>query len=161
VVSCIVTSHSLLNSRLFWDITSCNPSKVNRYLGGTFRLHLRLCSYCYIFHSGFLLGLFFDFDLEDGGDMFLRNVSWLSVGPSVGRVNCWWPRQHSRSWYRVPWDSWPYFTVSRLWESCNSPWVYFQQTTRRYIPKDRTFHNHSVRTSNPTHSHLGGNNIRR
>jgi hypothetical protein len=28
------------------------------------------------FHAGFLLGLFLD--PEDGGDMFLRNVGWLS-----------------------------------------------------------------------------------
>jgi hypothetical protein len=27
--------------------------------------------------AGFLLGLFFD--LEDGGDMSIRNVGWLSV----------------------------------------------------------------------------------
>jgi hypothetical protein len=27
-------------------------------------------------------------------------------------------RQHSHPWFRVPWDSWPYFTVWRLWE----PW---------------------------------------
>jgi hypothetical protein len=31
------------------------------------------CSACYLFHGGFLLGLFFD--PEDGGDIFLRNVS--------------------------------------------------------------------------------------
>jgi hypothetical protein len=30
-----------------------------------------------VFHSGFLLGLFFD--LEDGGDMSLGNVRWLST----------------------------------------------------------------------------------
>jgi hypothetical protein len=29
------------------------------------------------FHAGFLLGLFFN--LEDGGDMFLQNVSSLSM----------------------------------------------------------------------------------
>jgi hypothetical protein len=28
-------------------------------------------------HAGFLLGLFFD--PEDGSDMFLRNVGWLST----------------------------------------------------------------------------------
>jgi hypothetical protein len=30
------------------------------------------------------------------------------------------PRQHSHSWFRVPRGSWTYFTVSRLWEWCNS-----------------------------------------
>jgi hypothetical protein len=30
------------------------------------------------FHAGILLGLFFD--TENGDDMFLRNISWLSVG---------------------------------------------------------------------------------
>jgi hypothetical protein len=30
----------------------------------------------YLFHAGFLLGLYFD--LEDGGDVFFRNVSLLS-----------------------------------------------------------------------------------
>jgi hypothetical protein len=35
------------------------------------------CSACYLLHVGFLLGWLFD--PEDGGDMFLRNVSWLST----------------------------------------------------------------------------------
>jgi hypothetical protein len=43
-----------MKSSIFWDITPC-------------RALLVTC-----FHAGFLLGLFFG--LEDGGDMFLRNV---------------------------------------------------------------------------------------
>jgi hypothetical protein len=34
-----------------------------------------VCFACYLLLVGFLFGLFFD--LEDGGHMFLRNVSWL------------------------------------------------------------------------------------
>jgi hypothetical protein len=30
-----------------------------------------------LLHSGFLIGLFFD--PEDGDDMFLRNIDWLST----------------------------------------------------------------------------------
>jgi hypothetical protein len=36
---------------------------------------------CYIFHAGFLLGLFFE--PEDTGDLFLRNVGWLSTDSTV------------------------------------------------------------------------------
>jgi hypothetical protein len=32
----------------------------------------------YLLHADFWLGLFFD--PEDGGDMFLRNAGWLSIG---------------------------------------------------------------------------------
>jgi hypothetical protein len=34
-------------------------------------------STCYLFHAGFLLGFFFDF--ENGGDVFLRKVGCFSV----------------------------------------------------------------------------------
>jgi hypothetical protein len=34
-------------------------------------------SFCYLIHAGFLLGLIFA--PEDGGYMFLRNISWLST----------------------------------------------------------------------------------
>jgi hypothetical protein len=61
----------IMNSTIFWDITSCSLLKVNRRFGGTYRLHLHLVlATC--FHAGFLLSLVFD--PEDGGDIFLRNV---------------------------------------------------------------------------------------
>jgi hypothetical protein len=47
--------------------------RVNRHFGGKYRPHLQGKK-----KAGFLLRLFFD--PEDGGDMFLRNVSWLN-GP--------------------------------------------------------------------------------
>jgi hypothetical protein len=65
-----------LKSTIFWDITPCNPLKLSRRFGGTYRLHLHpskkpaLLVTC--FHAVFFLGLFFD--TEDGGDIFLRNI---------------------------------------------------------------------------------------
>jgi hypothetical protein len=53
---------------IFWDITPCSPSKFNR----RYEEHVTICSACYLLHLCFLLGLFFN--LEDGGDMILRNV---------------------------------------------------------------------------------------
>jgi hypothetical protein len=47
---------AVMKSSIFWDITPCSLSKVNR-------------SACYLLHVGFLFGLFFD--PEDGGNMFL------------------------------------------------------------------------------------------
>jgi hypothetical protein len=55
---------------------SC-PSKVNR------RSLLAPC-----FHAGFFLGLFFD--PEDGGDIFLRNVGWLSTGYTALYPRIWY-----------------------------------------------------------------------
>jgi hypothetical protein len=36
----------------------------------------------------------------------------------VSRVNYFWSLP-AQSWFRIPWDSWPYFSVSQLWESWN------------------------------------------
>jgi hypothetical protein len=65
-----------------WAFTSCYQR-----FGGTYRLHLQ----------GFLLVLFFD--LEDGGDMFFRNVAWLSMD---------YMTLYPRRWY----SSWPLLRTS-------------------------------------------------
>jgi hypothetical protein len=63
---CSTPGWTPVKSTIFSDMT-CSLLKVNGCFGGTYRLHLQ----------GFLLGLFFD--PEDEGDMFLRNVGWLST----------------------------------------------------------------------------------
>jgi hypothetical protein len=68
-------------SSIFWDITLCSSLKVNQRFGGTCRLHVQdRISQARNRHeagskqsSGFLLDLFFD--LEDDGEMLLRNAS--------------------------------------------------------------------------------------
>jgi hypothetical protein len=52
---------------IFWDITPCITLKANRS-----HLQLQQAS-CYLLHPGFLLS--FLFEPDDGGEMFLRNVS--------------------------------------------------------------------------------------
>jgi hypothetical protein len=70
-----------VKSSVFLDITPCSPLRINQRFGGICRLHLQGRSIsqaikqgvCYLLHTGFLLGLFFD--PEDGGDVFFPNVS--------------------------------------------------------------------------------------
>jgi hypothetical protein len=74
---------------IFWDITSCSRLKVNRPFGRICRLYLqslrisrarnqRRNNHCLpLAFTLISVGLFFD--LENGGDMFLRKVSWLST----------------------------------------------------------------------------------
>jgi hypothetical protein len=67
----------VMKRSVFWDIISCSPLKVNRCFGGTCRLNLRHDTGSRQDYAGFVRSLFFD--PEDGGGMFLRNVSWLST----------------------------------------------------------------------------------
>jgi hypothetical protein len=67
----------------FWDIRRCSPL-VNRRFRGTYRLHLqgRRISQARnqresMWQADPMLGLFFN--PEDGGDIVLRNVGWLST----------------------------------------------------------------------------------
>jgi hypothetical protein len=86
-----------MKGSVFWVITSCSPLKANRRFGGKCNLHFQgrricqACSTCHMLSSWFLSGLFFN---PEDGNMFLRNVGWLSTD------------------------------------------------YRRYIPEDRTLHNH-------------------
>jgi hypothetical protein len=68
-IICAKNTHgkAALKSTIFWDITPCSPLKVSRRFGALLATS---------FHARFLLALFFD--PEDGGDMFLRNIGWLS-----------------------------------------------------------------------------------
>jgi hypothetical protein len=79
---------------IFWDITLRSPFEVNWRFGGIYHLHflvrrisrrrnqpeirwqaeVLLTTY---FHAGFLFGLLFS--PENGADVFLRNVDWLST----------------------------------------------------------------------------------
>jgi hypothetical protein len=62
-------------STTFWDISPCSPLKINRrfekHIASTFRVE----EFCFYFRT--LLGLFID--PEDGGDIFLRNIYWVSA----------------------------------------------------------------------------------
>jgi hypothetical protein len=64
-----------VKSSILWYTTPYCPVKFYRHFKGLCRK--QIAAYCML-HAGLLLGLLFD--PEDGGDMFLRNVSWLSPG---------------------------------------------------------------------------------
>jgi hypothetical protein len=62
------------------NVTQCNPLKAKRRFGGTRRLHFqgrRICQARNQRVSGSKESKFFG--PEDGGDVFIRNVDWLST----------------------------------------------------------------------------------
>jgi hypothetical protein len=66
-VGCEVLTPVVMKSSIFWDTSPCSPVDVKWLL-----LVAR-----YVSHPGFLRDLFFY--AEDGGDKFVRNVSWPST----------------------------------------------------------------------------------
>jgi hypothetical protein len=62
-----------MTSSTLWDVKPCSALKVERRFGGTCRFHLSPGSACHLPHAGFLPGLLFE--LEAGGEMFLRKFS--------------------------------------------------------------------------------------
>jgi hypothetical protein len=76
-----VLTEVVVKPSVSWDVTPCSSLNVNGRFGGTYCLHLLA--------TCFMLGLFFD--PEYGGDMFLRNVGWLSTGYTLlylRKYNC-------------------------------------------------------------------------
>jgi hypothetical protein len=64
-----------MKSSLLRDILACNLLKVNRCFGEIDRLHLQA-----LFAAGFtLVSCLAFFNPEDGSDIFLGNVGWLSM----------------------------------------------------------------------------------
>jgi hypothetical protein len=77
----------IMKSSIFWDITLCSPLKDNRCFGGTCRLHLQGRRKS---HERNRREASSKQSPEDGGDMFLRNIGWLSTDYTV-----WYPRRHN------------------------------------------------------------------
>jgi hypothetical protein len=78
VVGFEVLTPVVMKSAIFWDITACSPLKVN-----ISEEHVT-----------------WFFDPEDGGDMFLRNVGWLSTDYTP-----LYPRTEKSSCLCVNWSS--------------------------------------------------------
>jgi hypothetical protein len=108
-----------MKSTIFWDIIPCSPLKVNRRFEEIYRLHLQgqiIRGTKTIVKAGGKqeyqaeLAIYFHafFDLEDGGDLFLRNVGLLS-------------REYTALFLRIPFIT----TAVRTSEpkTCGSVWV--------------------------------------
>jgi hypothetical protein len=96
----------VMKSTIIWDITPCSPLRVNRRLGGAYRLHLqgrRINRARNHRESSWQAdrGLFFD--LEDVGHMLLRNVGW-----HLTDYTTLYPRRYSSTYKQ-------FFTKRRSW----------------------------------------------
>jgi hypothetical protein len=69
-VGCVALRAFTLKGTLLWAVMLFANSSEDRLLLGS-------SSVCYLVHTGFLLGFFFD--LQDDVDVFLRNVGLLSM----------------------------------------------------------------------------------
>jgi hypothetical protein len=78
----------VMKSTIFWDITPCSPSKVNRRFGGTYGLH----SACHLLARWFIYHIIYTSLIIEA--LFLRNVGWQVSAPEnkfcinihIGRV---------------------------------------------------------------------------
>jgi hypothetical protein len=81
---CLCISELVIKTSIFWDIMPCSQWQLKLSVERTWSLQLqgwrispeRNTIAYYLRHADFLLGLFYD--REDGGDMFLRNIDWIS-----------------------------------------------------------------------------------
>jgi hypothetical protein len=77
----------------------------------------------------------------------VKNHSWFEYGSVV--YNCYWSSPAQSSWVWVPWDLWPYFTVSfsRLPQLGGpGPHIYLQEQCDPIIPPDIWFPFHCPTT---------------
>jgi hypothetical protein len=101
VVGFEVLTAVVMKSTIFWDIMPCSPLKANRHFRRTYRLHFQGRSISRTryqheimwqaepcFHAGILLGLYFY--PENGGNMFFRNVCWLSTDYTTLCLRRWY-----------------------------------------------------------------------
>jgi hypothetical protein len=64
----------VMQSTIFWDITSYSPFNVNRRYAGTYRLHLQVRISRARYHREKQVARLPHAFPKDGGDMFLRNI---------------------------------------------------------------------------------------
>jgi hypothetical protein len=73
IIICMIWGSHSGGYDVFWDMAPCTQLKVNWRFGWTCRLHLRGWRVRHARNQHEVGNLF---KPEDGGDMFLRNVSW-------------------------------------------------------------------------------------